>query len=123
MGIRASHTATMAFEDMRIPVANRLGEEGEGFKIAMKTFEYTRMHIAISAIGVARAAYEYALDYAQERIQFGKPIIKHQSIAFMLSDMATRIDAAGRPSTGRGGRGDPFDTGGAERTRGLGPAS
>jgi alkylation response protein AidB-like acyl-CoA dehydrogenase len=94
MGIRASHTASMAFEDMRIPAKNRLGEEGEGFAIAMKTFEYTRTHVAISAVGLARAAYEYALGYAQERIQFGKPIINHQAIAFILADMATQIDAA-----------------------------
>jgi alkylation response protein AidB-like acyl-CoA dehydrogenase len=93
MGIRASHTATLALEDLRVPVENRLGEEGEGFKIAMKTFEYTRTHIAIAAVGLARAAYEYALDYAQQRVQFGKPIIHHQAIAFMLADMATQIDA------------------------------
>jgi alkylation response protein AidB-like acyl-CoA dehydrogenase len=84
----------MAFEDLRVPVENRLGEEGEGFKIAMQTFEFTRTHIAIAAVGLARAAYEYALHYAQERIQFGKPIVQHQAIAFMLADMATDIDAA-----------------------------
>lgn len=94
MGIRASHTATLAFEEMRVPLENRLGEEGEGFKIAMKTFQYTRTHIAIAAVGLARAAYEYGLDYAQQRIQFGKPIIEHQAVAFMLADMATQIDAA-----------------------------
>jgi alkylation response protein AidB-like acyl-CoA dehydrogenase len=79
---------------MRVPATNRLGEEGEGFKIAMKTFQYTRTHIAISSVGLARAAYEYALGYAQERVQFGKPIINHQAVAFMLADMATQIDAA-----------------------------
>jgi alkylation response protein AidB-like acyl-CoA dehydrogenase len=94
MGIRASQTATLALEDLRVPVENRLGEEGEGFAIAMKTFEHTRTHIAIAAVGLARAAYEYALQYAQERVQFGKPIIKHQAIAFKLADMATQIDAA-----------------------------
>lgn len=94
MGIRASHTATLAFEDMRVPVKNRLGEEGEGFKIAMQTFEQTRNHTAITAVGLARAAFEYARDYAMERIQFGKPIIQHQAIGFMLADMATQIDAA-----------------------------
>lgn len=94
MGIRASHTATLAFEDLRVPVENRLGGEGEGFKIAMKTFEHTRTHIAIAAVGLARAAYEYALDYSQQRVQFGKPIIHHQAIAFMLADMATQIDAS-----------------------------
>lgn len=94
MGIRASHTAALTFQDMRIPVENRLGEEGEGFKIAMRTFETTRSHIAASAVGVARAAYEYALGYARERVQFGKPIIEHQAVGFMLADMATHIDAA-----------------------------
>ena len=94
MGIRASHTATLAFEDLRIPLENRLGEEGEGFKIAMQTFERTRTHIAIAAVGLARAALEYGLQYAQERVQFGKPIIHHQAVAFMLADMATQIDAA-----------------------------
>jgi alkylation response protein AidB-like acyl-CoA dehydrogenase len=94
MGIRAFNTAGLAFEDLRVPVENRLGEEGEGFKIAMKTFETSRTLVAAEAIGVARAAYEYALQYAQERVQFGKPIIQHQGIAFMIADMATQIEAA-----------------------------
>lgn len=94
MGIRSSHTAGYTFEDLRVPVGNRLGEEGEGFKIAMMTFEQTRTSVATYAVGVARAAYEYALDYAQERVQFGKPIIRHQAIGFMLADMAINIDAA-----------------------------
>jgi len=94
MGIRASHTATLAFEDLRIPEENRLGEEGEGYEIAIKSLNRARINVAISAVGLARAAYEYALEYAQERIQFGKPIIHHQAIAFMLADMATQIDAA-----------------------------
>jgi len=94
MGIRASHTATISFDDVEVPAANRLGEEGEGFKIAMKTFDITRTHIAAGAIGVARAAYEYALNYAHERRQFGKPIFSFQAIAFMLAEMAMEIDAA-----------------------------
>lgn len=94
MGIRASHTATLAFEDLRVPVENRLGEEGMGFKLAMETFQSSRTHTAISAVGLARAAYDYALQYAQERVQFGQPIIEHQAIAFMIADMATQIDAA-----------------------------
>ncbi len=94
MGIRASYTATLAFEDLRVPLENRLGQEGEGFKIAMKTFETTRTHTAIGAVGLARAAYEYALQYAQERVQFGQPIFQHQAISFMLADMAIQIDAA-----------------------------
>jgi alkylation response protein AidB-like acyl-CoA dehydrogenase len=94
MGIRASQTAEYIFEDMQVPVENRLGEEGEGFKIAMQTFEYTRTSVATFAVGVARAAYEFALAYAQERIQFGKPIIRHEGVGFMIADMATKIDAA-----------------------------
>jgi alkylation response protein AidB-like acyl-CoA dehydrogenase len=94
MGIRASHTATLTFEDLRVPVANRLGQEGKGFKLAMQTFETTRTHVAIGAVGLARAAYEYALQYAQERIQFGEPIMNHQAVSFMIADMATQIDAA-----------------------------
>jgi alkylation response protein AidB-like acyl-CoA dehydrogenase len=94
MGIRASHTATLTFENMRVPAANRLGEEGEGFKIAMQTFETTRTYVAVGGVGVARAAYEYALHYAKERKQFGQSLIRHQAIAFMLADMATNIDAA-----------------------------
>jgi alkylation response protein AidB-like acyl-CoA dehydrogenase len=94
MGIRASHTATLTFTDLRVPIENRLGEEGAGFKIAMRTFETTRTHTAIGAVGLARAAYEFALKYAQERVQFDRPIIQHQAIAFMLADMATQIEAA-----------------------------
>ncbi len=94
LGIRASHTASVAFEDLEVPVANRLGEEGEGFRIAMRTFDITRTHIGAAAVGVARAAYEYALDYGHERRQFGKPIASFQAIAFMLADMAMQIDAA-----------------------------
>ena len=94
MGIRCSATSMLAFEEMRLPVENRLGEEGEGFKVALKTFEYTRTAVATYAVGVARAAYEYALQYAQEREQFGKPIIRHQAVGFLLADMATKIDAA-----------------------------
>ncbi len=94
MGIRASHTASISFEDVEVPAENRLGAEGEGFKIAMRTFDITRSHIAAGAVGIARAAYEYALAYARERQQFGKPIFSFQSIAFMLADMAMQIDAA-----------------------------
>jgi len=94
MGIRASHTGDVIFEDVWVPVENRLGNEGEGFVGAMKVFEHTRPGVAISAVGVARAAYEFALSYARERVQFGKPIISKQAIRFLLADMATEIDAA-----------------------------
>jgi alkylation response protein AidB-like acyl-CoA dehydrogenase len=94
MGIRASHTAQIHFDDVFVPEENLLGEEGEGFLIAMRTFEHTRPDVAAMAIGVSRAAFEYALDYSQQREQFGKPIARLQAIGFMLADMATEIDAA-----------------------------
>ncbi|MBI5291786.1 MAG: acyl-CoA dehydrogenase family protein [Chloroflexi bacterium] len=94
MGIRASHTASLSFEDVEVPAENRLGAEGEGFKIAMRTFDITRSHIAAGAVGIARAAYEYALAYAHERRQFGKPIFSFQAVSFMLAEMAMQIDAA-----------------------------
>jgi acyl-CoA dehydrogenase len=94
MGIRASHTAGVTFDNVEVPIENRLGQEGEGFKIAMQTFDITRSHIAAGAVGIARAAYEYALGYSHERKQFGKPIGSFQAIAFMLADMAMQIDAA-----------------------------
>ncbi len=94
MGIRASHTGDVVFEDVEVPVENRLGEEGQGFLNAMKVFEHTRPGVGAGAVGIARAAYEYALQYANERVQFGKPIIAKQAIRFLLADMAMRIDAA-----------------------------
>lgn len=94
LGIRASHTAALRLEDVEVPLENRLGGEGEGFQIAMRTFDITRAHTAIGAVGLARAAYEFALEYAQEREQFGQTIISFQAIAFMLADMAMKIDAA-----------------------------
>lgn len=94
MGIKASHTSTLTFDNAEVPCENRLGEEGEGFRIAMKTFDITRTAVAIGGVGVARAAYEYALRYAHERKQFGQPIYNHQAVSFMIADMATQIDAA-----------------------------
>ena len=94
MGMRASHTGDVILDRVRVPVENRLGEEGTGFYIAMRAFEHTRPLVAVAAVGVARAAYEYALDYAQQRTQFGKPIIAKQAVRFILADMATEIDAA-----------------------------
>lgn len=94
MGIRASHTAQIHLEDVFVPDENVLGDEGDGFLIAMRTFEHTRPLVASMAIGVARAAYEYALDYSVQREQFGRSIAKFQAIGFMLADMATDIDAA-----------------------------
>jgi len=94
MGIRASHTAQVHFEDCFVPAENRLGEEGDGFGIVLQTLDHSRPIVAAGAVGVARAAFEFALQYSQERKQFGRPIAKQQAIQFMLADMATEIDAA-----------------------------
>jgi len=93
MGQRASDTAAVNFDNVKIPKENLLGQEGEGFKIAMKTLDYSRPKVSICSVGVARAAFEHAVNYAKERVQFGKPIAKHQAIQFMLADMAISIEA------------------------------
>ena len=94
MGIRASHTAQVIFEDVFVPEENRLGEEGDGLTVALSTLDHTRAVTAAGAVGVARAAFDAALAYSLERVQFGRPIAKQQAIQFMLSDMATEIEAA-----------------------------
>ena len=94
LGIRASDTSELVFEDCRVPVANRLGEEGQGFKIAMTDLDAGRISVAAQALGIAEAAYEAALEYAKVREQFGRPIAKFQGIQWMLADMATRIEAS-----------------------------
>jgi alkylation response protein AidB-like acyl-CoA dehydrogenase len=94
MGIRASHTATIHLENVPVPAANMLGAEGEGFRIAMNVFDRTRAEIAAGAVGIARAAFEVARDYAQERKQFGRAITEFQGIGFVLADMAMEIEAA-----------------------------
>ena len=94
MGISAAVSCSMFFEDLVVPAKNRLGNEGDGFKVAMSTLDGGRIGIAAQAIGIARAAFEEALRYAQERKTFGQPIASHQAIQFMLADMATEIDAA-----------------------------
>ena len=94
LGIRGSDTHTLMFQDVRVPVANRIGEEGFGFKFAMKTLSGGRIGIAAQALGIASGAYELALAYSQERKAFGVEIAKHQAIAFKLADMATQIEAA-----------------------------
>jgi len=94
MGLRASVTTELALQDCRVPVANRLGEEGQGFKIAMATLDGGRIGIAAQAVGIAVAAYEAALGYARERKSFGVPIGQHQMVQWMLADMATGIEAA-----------------------------
>jgi acyl-CoA dehydrogenase len=94
MGQRATDTAAFALHDVRVPVEDRLGEEGEGFKIAMATLDFTRPGTAIGAVGVAQAAYEHALEYAKERVTFDLPIAMHQAVGFMVADMATEIQAS-----------------------------
>jgi acyl-CoA dehydrogenase len=94
MGQRSTDTSAVAFQDVRVPVANRLGEEGEGFKIAMRTLDFTRPGTAIGAVGVARAAFDYAAQYSKERVQFGMPIAMNQGVNFLIADMATKIEAA-----------------------------
>jgi acyl-CoA dehydrogenase len=94
MGQRATDTSAIAFQDVVVPAENRLGEEGEGFKIAMSVLDFTRPGTAIGAVGVARAAYEHASRYAVERVQFGTPIAMNQGVNFLIADMATKIEAA-----------------------------
>ncbi len=94
LGIRASHTSELAFENYRIPAWYRLGEEGMGFKIALAILDAGRIGIAAQAVGIAEAAFEAARDYAKEREQFGQPIAEFQAIQWMLADMKTRIEAA-----------------------------
>jgi alkylation response protein AidB-like acyl-CoA dehydrogenase len=93
MGMRSSDTHSVMFTDVKVPKENRIGEDGFGFKFAMKTLEGGRLGIAAQALGLASGAYELALKYAHERKTFGKEIIKHQAIAFKLADMATEIEA------------------------------
>ncbi len=94
LGQHASDTCALAFTNMRVPAENRLGDEGQGYKIALANLEGGRIGIAAQAVGMARGAYEAALTYARDRITFGRPIIEHQAVAFKLADMATQIDAA-----------------------------
>ncbi len=94
LGIRASATSELLFEDCRVPVTNRLGEEGEGFKIAMTVLDSGRIGIAAQALGIAEAAYEASVEYAREREAFGQKIGQFQGIGFKLSDMKTHIEAA-----------------------------
>ncbi len=94
MGIRSSATAELILNNVRVPKENLLGKEGEGFKIAMATLDGGRIGIAAQALGISQGAYESALDYSKDRIQFGRPICRQQSISFKLADMATTLRAA-----------------------------
>jgi acyl-CoA dehydrogenase len=94
LGQRASDTALISFSDVEIPAGNLLGEENHGFKLAMMTLDRTRPGVSALAVGIARAAFEFASEYSKERVQFGVPIAMHQAVAFMIADMATKIEAS-----------------------------
>jgi butyryl-CoA dehydrogenase len=94
LGLHASDTCQLVFDEVRVPLANGLGEEGQGYKIALANLEGGRIGIAAQAVGMARAAFEVARDYARERQSFGKALIEHQAVAFRLADMATQIAVA-----------------------------
>jgi butyryl-CoA dehydrogenase len=94
MGLNASDTCEIFLDNLKVPVANRLGEEGQGYRIALSNLEGGRIGIASTANGMARSALELAIGYAKERVAFGKPIIQHQAVSFRLADMATRLEAA-----------------------------
>ena len=94
MGINAAGNCELIFEDCRVPKENLLGEEGDGFKIALSTLDGGRIGIAAQAVGIARACLEESIEYAKQRVQFGQPIAKFQAIQWMLADMATEIEAA-----------------------------
>jgi alkylation response protein AidB-like acyl-CoA dehydrogenase len=94
MGLRASATVDLFLDDVHVPAERRLGEEGQAFAYAMKTFEASRPQIATLGLGIAEGAYEYALRYAKDRLAFGRPIAEFQAIQFMLADMVTQIEAA-----------------------------
>ena len=94
MGQRATDTSALAFQDVKVPARNRLGDEGQGFKIAMQTLDRTRPGTAAGAVGVARAAFEHAVEYSKERVQFGQPVAMNQGVNFLVADMAAEIEAA-----------------------------
>ena len=94
LGQRASDTAMISFNAVEVPAGNLLGEENKGFKLAMMTLDRTRPGVSAMAVGIGQAAFEYARDYAKERVQFGVPIAMHQAIQFMIADMATKVEAA-----------------------------
>jgi acyl-CoA dehydrogenase len=94
LGQRASDTALISFDEVEVPAGNLLGEENKGFKLAMMTLDRTRPGVSGLAVGIARAAFEFASEYSKERVQFGVPIAMHQAVAFMIADMATKVEAA-----------------------------
>ncbi|HUF77394.1 MAG TPA: acyl-CoA dehydrogenase family protein [Thermoanaerobaculia bacterium] len=94
VGLRSSHTASLVFHGCRVPAANLLGEEGQGFKIALATLDHSRLGIAAQAVGIHQRALELAVGYARDRVQFGVPIAHHQAVAFMIAEIATSLAAS-----------------------------
>jgi acyl-CoA dehydrogenase len=94
MGQRCSDTRALNFEEVKLKAEHRLGEEGQGFKIAMSAFDHSRPVVASAAVGLARSAMDHAVRYAQERTAFGVPLHKHQAVSFMVADMACAVEAA-----------------------------
>lgn len=94
LGIHSSITNELIFNNVKVPIENRLGKEGEGFKIAMSTLDGGRIGVAAQALGIAQAALDYSVRYSKERVQFGKPLAANQAISFMIADMATKVEAA-----------------------------
>ena len=104
MGQRAIVYREIFLDDVEVPETDRLGAEGQGFAGLMRTFQVSRVVLGAAAVGVARAAFDYARDYARTRTQFGRPIIEHQAVGFRLADMATRVEAAPAAGAARGPR-------------------
>jgi acyl-CoA dehydrogenase len=94
MGQRSTDTSAFSLQDVVVPAGNRIGEEGDGFKVAMQTLDFTRPGTAAGAVGVAQAAYDYAVGYARERVTFDVPIAMHQGVSFLIADMAAEIEAS-----------------------------
>ncbi|HEX8733098.1 MAG TPA: acyl-CoA dehydrogenase family protein, partial [Ktedonobacterales bacterium] len=94
MGIRGSQNGELLLDGCVAPLENRIGEEGDGYRLALATFDRARVGIGAQAVGVARGAFEYAVQYARQRVQFGKPITEHEGVQFLIADLATQIDAA-----------------------------
>ena len=94
MGIRGSQNGELLLDGCAVPAANRIGEEGDGYRLALATFDRARVGIGAQAVGVARGAFEYAVQYARQRVQFGKSIAEHEGVQFLIADLATQIDAA-----------------------------
>ena len=113
LGMRAATNAELFFEDCRVPVANRLGEEGKGMRIALATLDHGRIGIGAQAVGIAQAVLDKSVEYSKQRIQFGAPISKNQAISWKLADMATEIEAARflvYKAAYLADRGEPFST-------------